>query len=310
MIIFKIGRTKFPKVRVRMPGKIKIWDTSKNIKELCEKNLRFVGSLASKMNKKYHNCFFSYKDWFQYGCIGLIKAAYSFDESRKVPFVCFAKPRIMGEMKAAYCTFHRLGGIPAEKWKEIFEKESAIRKPIPYDPIFHEPIEKPIKNEEKELLDKILCKLPEQLKDIVIKKDIEEISFKCIAIEIKVPLSIVSKLYEVAILALKKLAKNENIDNFLKESLEEIQGELYNRIVNGIPLKRAVYADCRERLLTCNGIPRIALAIPYQSDIALTFNGETLIMKKWADKLGVKRNVLNHRISSGWHIKRALQFEK
>src|SRR5258706_8263225 len=38
----------------------------------------------------------------------------------------------------------------------------------------------------------------------------------------------------------------------------------------------------------------------------LTFNGQTMCIKEWAGKLGMKANTLSARLYSGWSVKRSL----
>lgn len=66
--------------------------------EMIEKNLGLVHSCANKFRGRGAE----YDDLFQAGCVGLIKAADNFDESRGFSFSTYAVPVILGEIKRIF----------------------------------------------------------------------------------------------------------------------------------------------------------------------------------------------------------------
>lgn len=66
--------------------------------ELVEKNLGLVHSCANRFRGRGAE----YDDLFQAGCVGLIKAADNFDESRGFSFSTYAVPVILGEIKRIF----------------------------------------------------------------------------------------------------------------------------------------------------------------------------------------------------------------
>ena len=70
----------------------------KNRNSIVEKNLGLVHSCA----KRFTGRGVEYDDLFQAGCVGLIKAADNFDESRGFSFSTYAVPVILGEMKRIF----------------------------------------------------------------------------------------------------------------------------------------------------------------------------------------------------------------
>lgn len=66
--------------------------------ELVEENVRLVHSCC----KRFVGRGIDYEDIFQVGCIGLIKAADGFDETRGLCFSTYAFPTIMGEIKRLF----------------------------------------------------------------------------------------------------------------------------------------------------------------------------------------------------------------
>ena len=69
-----------------------------NRNELIEANVRLVHSCC----KRYTGRGMEYADLFQVGCIGLLKAAEGFDESRGLCFSTYAVPTILGEIKRLF----------------------------------------------------------------------------------------------------------------------------------------------------------------------------------------------------------------
>ncbi len=66
--------------------------------EFIAKNLGLVHSCCSKFKGKG----IEYDDLFQAGCVGLLKAAKGFDESRGLMFSTYAVPVILGELKRMF----------------------------------------------------------------------------------------------------------------------------------------------------------------------------------------------------------------
>lgn len=66
--------------------------------ELVEANVRLVHSCC----KRFVGRGIEYDDIFQVGCIGLMKAADGFDDSRGLCFSTYAVPTIMGEIKRLF----------------------------------------------------------------------------------------------------------------------------------------------------------------------------------------------------------------
>ena len=66
--------------------------------EMVEKNLGLVHSCANRFRGRG----VEYDDLFQAGCVGLIKAADNFDESRGFSFSTYAVPVILGEIKRIF----------------------------------------------------------------------------------------------------------------------------------------------------------------------------------------------------------------
>jgi RNA polymerase sporulation-specific sigma factor len=66
--------------------------------ELIENNLRLVHSCA----KRFRNKGIEYDDLYSSGCLGLIKAAKGFDESRGFAFSTYAVPVILGEIRRLF----------------------------------------------------------------------------------------------------------------------------------------------------------------------------------------------------------------
>lgn len=66
--------------------------------ELIENNVRLVHSCC----KRFVGRGIEYDDIFQVGCVGLVKAADGFDETRGLCFSTYAVPTIMGEIKRLF----------------------------------------------------------------------------------------------------------------------------------------------------------------------------------------------------------------
>lgn len=69
-----------------------------NVDRLVEENLNLVHYCCHKLKVRPSD----YEDMYQTGCLGLVKAAKNFDESRGVVFSTYAVPVIFGEIKRVY----------------------------------------------------------------------------------------------------------------------------------------------------------------------------------------------------------------
>ena len=69
-----------------------------NVDRLVEENLNLVHYCCHKLKVRASD----YEDMYQTGCLGLVKAAKNFDESRGVVFSTYAVPVIFGEIKRVY----------------------------------------------------------------------------------------------------------------------------------------------------------------------------------------------------------------
>lgn len=95
-------------------------ETKNKRNEMVEKNLGLVHSCANRFRGRG----VEYDDLFQAGCVGLIKAADNFDETRGFSFSTYAVPVILGEIKRIF----RDGGA-VKIGRAIKEKSrSAIKK--------------------------------------------------------------------------------------------------------------------------------------------------------------------------------------
>lgn len=73
-------------------------ETKKERNKIVESNLGLVHSCANRFRGRG----VEYDDLFQAGCVGLIKAADNFDESRGFSFSTYAVPVILGEIKRIF----------------------------------------------------------------------------------------------------------------------------------------------------------------------------------------------------------------
>lgn len=93
--------------------------TNEKRNRLVEKNLGLVHSCANRFRGRGAE----YDDLFQAGCVGLIKAADNFDESRGFSFSTYAVPVILGEIRRIF----RDGGT-VKVGRAIKEKSRAALK--------------------------------------------------------------------------------------------------------------------------------------------------------------------------------------
>ena len=72
---------------------------------------------------------------------------------------------------------------------------------------------------------------------------------------------------------------------------------LANRVAHGWSTERALTEPFDDLCAARRSDPRRE---------RIAFNGESLLLVEWAERLGIRRNVLWHRIAAGWPIERAL----
>ncbi|MCQ2454933.1 MAG: sigma-70 family RNA polymerase sigma factor [Clostridia bacterium] len=97
---------------------------TKNRDNLVKDNLRLVSSLCSRFTGRG----IDYEDLFSSGCLGLVKAAKGFDESRGLMFSTYAVPVILGEIKRLF----RDGGEVkvSRSIKELYLKATRVKEKL------------------------------------------------------------------------------------------------------------------------------------------------------------------------------------
>ncbi len=108
----------------------------KNRNSIVEKNLGLVHSCA----KRFTGRGVEYDDLFQAGCVGLIKAADNFDESRGFSFSTYAVPVILGEMKRIFRDGGtvKVGRAIKDKSRIIMKKKDEIAVELGREPTVSE----------------------------------------------------------------------------------------------------------------------------------------------------------------------------
>lgn len=108
----------------------------KNRNSIVEKNLGLVHSCA----KRFTGRGVEYDDLFQAGCVGLIKAADNFDESRGFSFSTYAVPVILGEMKRIFRDGGtvKVGRAIKDKSRIIMKKKDEIAVKLGREPTVRE----------------------------------------------------------------------------------------------------------------------------------------------------------------------------
>lgn len=108
----------------------------KNRNSIVEKNLGLVHSCA----KRFTGRGVEYDDLFQAGCVGLIKAADNFDESRGFSFSTYAVPVILGEMKRIFRDGGtvKVGRAIKDKSRIIMKKKDEIAVKLGREPTVSE----------------------------------------------------------------------------------------------------------------------------------------------------------------------------
>lgn len=104
--------------------------------ELVENNLGLVHSCANRFRGRG----VEYEDLFQSGCVGLIKAADNFDESRGFSFSTYAVPVILGEIKRIFRDGGsiKIGRAIKEKSRNAVRKKEQIAIELGREPTISE----------------------------------------------------------------------------------------------------------------------------------------------------------------------------
>lgn len=104
--------------------------------ELVENNLGLVHSCANRFRGRGAE----YDDLFQAGCVGLIKAADNFDESRGFAFSTYAVPVILGEIKRIFreggCV--KVGRAVKDKSRQLIKEKEKITIKLGREPTVSE----------------------------------------------------------------------------------------------------------------------------------------------------------------------------
>lgn len=97
-----------------------------------EKNLGLVHACV----KRFKDRGVEYDDLFQAGCVGLIKAADNFDESRGFSFSTYAVPVILGEIKRVFRDGGsiKIGRTIKEKSRNVMKKKDEIAVSLGREP--------------------------------------------------------------------------------------------------------------------------------------------------------------------------------
>ena len=100
--------------------------------EMVEKNLGLVHACANRFKGRGAE----YDDLFQAGCVGLIKAADNFDESRGFSFSTYAVPVILGEIKRLFRDGGsvKVGRAIKEKSRNALKKREEIALSLGREP--------------------------------------------------------------------------------------------------------------------------------------------------------------------------------
>lgn len=100
--------------------------------KLVENNLGLVHSCANRFRGRGAE----YDDLFQAGCIGLIKAADNFDESRGFSFSTYAVPVILGEIRRIFRDGGtvKVGRAIKEKSRTVLKKKEEISVELGREP--------------------------------------------------------------------------------------------------------------------------------------------------------------------------------
>ena len=107
-------------------------ETKSTRNEMVEKNLGLVHACANRFRGRGAE----YDDLFQAGCVGLIKAADNFDESRGFSFSTYAVPVILGEIKRLFRDGGsvKVGRAIKEKSRNALKKREEIALSLGREP--------------------------------------------------------------------------------------------------------------------------------------------------------------------------------
>lgn len=107
-------------------------ETKSKRNEMVEKNLGLVHSCANRFRGRG----VEYDDLFQAGCVGLIKAADNFDESRGFSFSTYAVPVVLGEIKRIFRDGGavKIGRAIKEKSRAAVKKKEEISVSLGREP--------------------------------------------------------------------------------------------------------------------------------------------------------------------------------
>ena len=224
----------------------KIYQENKTIENrnaIVQFNLGYVQAIAHEYAKKSKE---SYEDLFQIGTIGLIKAVQSYKLSKKIKFTPYAKPWIKGEILhwlRDKSNFIQIPGYIQETYQKItrytkkrqisyseavkelgIDEKLALRVLKAYNIKIHdisryyevitdfEDIVDSTKELEYNRLKKLLYNLPIQYRDIILCRNLQEMSLRDTAKSLNMKISEVRELEEEALLYLKsQLCQNHKI---------------------------------------------------------------------------------------------------
>ncbi len=104
--------------------------------DIVENNLGLVHSCANKFKGRGVD----YDDLFQAGCVGLIKAADGFDESRGFLFSTYAVPVILGEIKRIFRDGGtvKVGRVLKERARQVMREKERLTSELGQEPTISE----------------------------------------------------------------------------------------------------------------------------------------------------------------------------
>lgn len=104
--------------------------------KMISDNLGLVHSCANRFRNKG----VEYDDLFQAGCVGLIKAADGFDESRGFAFSTYAVPVILGEIRRIFRDGGaiKIGRAMKEKSRELLKEKEKLSLKLGREPTLYE----------------------------------------------------------------------------------------------------------------------------------------------------------------------------
>ena len=173
-----------------------IMDNTKLVHKICQKYYRYVVGIVE------------YDDLFQYGMIGLIKAAQTFDESQNFQFSTYAYTTIRNEILLGIrkCTLDRNRTISLQT--SVTSDEQVILEDILRDNFNLEKVVEA--NLEVEILKKLLTTLPDNMQ-LVLNDRLAGIKQEITAKKLGVTRQRVSKLYSDALYKLRLGFRKEGL---------------------------------------------------------------------------------------------------